>query len=80
MDDTQWRVTVDRDACVSSGACEGIAPRYFELQEGRSRAKAAEIEADEVVLVAAASCPVLAISVRAPESGDLIAPAALRHR
>jgi len=75
MPDAQWRIAVDRKSCTSSGACAGIAPGHFEIDdEGRSRAKTAVISADEIVLIAVESCPALAITAWELDTGDLIAP------
>lgn len=59
-----WRITVN-DTCIGSGSCVGIAPERFQLDEatGRSHPLAAEIEPDDAVLDAVASCPMEAISV-----------------
>jgi ferredoxin len=59
-----WQVTVDRSACIGSGICAGVAPGRFRLDaESTSVPVVDEIEPDELVSDAAASCPMLAISI-----------------
>jgi ferredoxin len=69
----QWRIAVDRDVCVGSGSCAGIAPGHFRLDRDRSCAIKEWVEPDELVLDAADSCPTEAISVYGA-SGDQLAP------
>jgi ferredoxin len=58
-----WRVTVDDD-CAGSGMCAGIAPRHFRTDDGdRFQPVTAEMEPDDSVLDAAASCPMEAIRI-----------------
>jgi ferredoxin len=63
------RVTVDPQACDSTGLCSAIAPEVFELTERDEllvHAEAAEL-ADWVLLHEAARvCPKLAITVHGP--------------
>lgn len=61
---TRWKVSVDKAACIGSAMCVGVAPGRFALDERqRSAAVEAEIDADEVVRDAAASCPSEAITL-----------------
>jgi ferredoxin len=56
-------VTVDDD-CAGSGMCAGIAPRHFRTDDGdRFQPVTAEMEPDDSVLDAAASCPMEAIRI-----------------
>jgi ferredoxin len=58
-----WSVRVS-DACIGSGGCIGLAPERFRLREDfRSEPVTAEIEPDELVRDAAASCPMEAIQL-----------------
>ncbi|MGB6457543.1 MAG: ferredoxin [Streptosporangiaceae bacterium] len=62
---------MDKDACIGSAMCVGIAPGRFALDERqRSGPVEPEIDADEVVRDAAATCPVEAISLLDADSGD----------
>ncbi|MFI7067132.1 ferredoxin [Kribbella sp. NPDC050124] len=65
---TLWKVTVDRDACIGSGMCLGIAADHFELgPDRRSRPVSATVDADEPAALdlasAAECCPGAAITV-----------------
>jgi ferredoxin len=58
-----WRVSVN-DSCVGSGMCIGIAPHHFRLDaDDRSHPVTVEMEPDDFVLDAAASCPMEAIRI-----------------
>jgi ferredoxin len=71
---SSWNVDV-AGSCIASGSCLGVAPGYFVRgEDGKTRAAAAEIAPDQVVLDAAASCPVEAIAIRDRETGELIEP------
>jgi ferredoxin len=60
----QWKLTVDRFACIGSGLCAGTAPRYFQLSpDRRSHLVSSLIDPDKEVLDVAISCPVEAITV-----------------
>lgn len=72
--DERWRVHVDRETCIGSGVCLGIAPGRFELREGLSTPVADTVDGDERVTDAAENCPVEAISVYARDSGSRISP------
>lgn len=74
MNDSRWRLEVDRHTCISSGMCVGIAPDHFELEGDGSHALADVVDQDEAVVDAAESCPVEAIKVLNAASGDLVAP------
>jgi ferredoxin len=53
-----WRVTVDQ-SCIGSGSCAAISPAHFALgEDNRSHPLRSEIEPDDAVLDAVASCPV----------------------
>jgi ferredoxin len=69
-----WRVRVNSD-CIGSGSCEGIAPNRFVLgEDNRSHPVSDEIEPDDAVLDAVASCPMEAISVVDTETGQIVEP------
>ncbi|GAA2633145.1 hypothetical protein GCM10010399_76980 [Dactylosporangium fulvum] len=59
-----WRITVDH-TCIGTGSCVGIAPSRFELDDaaGCSHPVTPDVEPDEAILDAVASCPMEAISV-----------------
>ncbi|PKV85508.1 ferredoxin [Streptomyces sp. TLI_146] len=71
----RWHVEVDRSVCIGSGMCVNTAPEGFGLDTARqSRPRAADIDADELVLAAAEGCPVEAISISLLESGEPVFP------
>ena len=64
-----WNIAVSPD-CIGSGVCAGTAPRHFAIgQDGRSRPLASPVDPDDIVLGAAASCPMEAISVTDADTG-----------
>lgn len=68
---TRWVVAVDKGTCIGSSMCVAIAPGRFELDEKqRSGPLATEIEPDEAVRDAAASCPSEAISLVDADTGE----------
>ncbi|MEU5192176.1 ferredoxin [Streptomyces klenkii] len=71
----RWRVRVDRGLCVGSGMCAGSAPGAFALDAGRrSRPLAEETDPSEAVLAAAETCPVEAITISRPDTGEPVFP------
>jgi ferredoxin len=69
-----WNVAV-AGSCIASGSCLGVAAGYFVRgEDGKTLPAAVEIAPDQVVLDAAASCPVEAITVRDRDTGELIEP------
>ena len=61
---TRWKISVDKNVCISSAMCVAIAPDRFVLdQQLRSGPVETEIDPDEDVRDAAASCPSEAISL-----------------
>lgn len=69
-----WRVSVEKDACIGSGICAGLAPMVFTLVNGVSEPVEPAIAPDPAAIDAAESCPVEAIAVRDATDGHLIAP------
>ena len=68
---TGWVVAVDKNTCIGSAVCVGTAPGRFELDERqRSGPVTAEIDPDEAVRDAAASCPAEAISLVDADTGE----------
>ena len=58
------RIVVDRNQCIGAAPCVTIAPGVFQLDE-ENKAYVVDMNAadEEVILLAAQSCPVQAISV-----------------
>jgi ferredoxin len=58
------QILVDRDLCIGSEMCAGIAPGTFTLDvEGKAVVAGAAHDDEAVVRLAVASCPVGALSV-----------------
>ena len=65
-------IKVNREACISVGSCEAIAPNVFGLDaEGIAFVKDKDADTLENVLEAAKSCPVNAIYVYDAEGNKL---------
>lgn len=71
---TTWRVEVDAERCVGSGVCAGTAPRFFRLDAGISQPVLELAGPDMLLLDAAFSCPVEAISIQEISTGVMLAP------
>jgi len=70
---TRWKITVDKNVCICSAMCVALAPGRFVLDEQqRSGPVEAEIDPDEEVRDAAASCPSEAISLVDADTGQLV--------
>jgi len=68
---TRWKVSVDKNVCISSAMCVALAPGRFVLDEQqRSGPVEAEIDPDEVVRDTAASCPSEAIRLVDADTGQ----------
>ena len=68
---TRWKVSVAKNVCLCSAMCVALAPGRFVLDEQqRSSPVQAEIDPDEEVRDAAASCPSEAISLVDADTGQ----------
>ncbi|MEW2428601.1 ferredoxin [Micromonospora sp. NPDC047644] len=70
---TTWRVGVDSGRCIGTSICAGTAPEHFRLVDGLSTPLADVVTPADVILDAADSCPVEAITVHDADD-RLIAP------
>ncbi|MFD5099897.1 ferredoxin [Streptomyces albidochromogenes] len=71
----RWHVEVDRAVCIGSGMCVNHAPGSFALDSARQSHPAdPELDANEKVLAAAEGCPVEAIAITLPGSGEVVFP------
>jgi ferredoxin len=69
-----WRVRVS-DGCIGSGTCVALASHRFASGKGNHAYPIAEeIEPDDRVLDAVASCPMEAISVVNLDTGEPVEP------
>lgn len=68
------RIEVKRDLCIGAQTCVALAPDVFEMDgENKAVVKNAKGADDETILMAARSCPVLAIFIY-DEKGNQIFP------
>jgi ferredoxin len=69
------KVWVDPDGCVGNAMCPNIAPKVFQLNEGRqAEVVDADGDTEEKILEAAENCPVSAIWVEVEETGERLFP------
>ena len=69
----RWKISVDKNVCIGSAMCVAIAPDRFVLDDQqRSGPVQTEIDPDETVRDAAASCPSEAISLVDADTGQLV--------
>lgn len=69
------RIIVDQDKCVGSTTCINTARATFALDEsGKSSVVNAQGDPEEIVIEAAESCPVGAISITDADTGEQIFP------
>lgn len=69
-----YMIRVDRDKCQGIGACVGIAPEVFEIDnEGKAVVISREGADDDTILAAAESCPLEAITLL-DEEGEQVYP------
>lgn len=67
-----WQLNVDKQVCMGTGMCAGMAPNLFELDDRVANPISSDIEPDEAALDAADQCPTQAITVS--EEGKEIGP------
>lgn len=71
----KYTVAVIREKCISAASCVAIAPGVFELDEEKiARVISQEGTDDETKLLAAQSCPTMAIIVTDNETGKQVWP------
>lgn len=70
----KYRVKVIRSKCISAGSCIAIAPKVFEFDEGMIAKVISQDELDDIKLLAAQSCPTMAIIVEDIETGKQVWP------
>jgi ferredoxin len=57
-------IQVDQNLCIGCGNCQAVAPKAFELKDGKSHVKKEwQTEEEENIRSAAQGCPVQAISL-----------------
>lgn len=70
----KYKVFVHRKKCISAGSCIAIAPKVFQFDQENIAVVQTQDELDELKLLAAQSCPVLAIVVQDMETGKIVWP------
>jgi ferredoxin len=69
------RITVDQNKCVGSTTCINTAQKTFALDDsGKSSVVNPQGDPENIILEAAASCPVGAIIVEDAETGERLFP------
>ena len=69
------KITINKQRCIGSSDCTETAPAVFQLDdEGKSEVIDPEGAPDNVILAAARSCPVKAITVVNEASGEQLFP------
>ena len=69
------KVVIDRDACIGAGSCVAVGPGSFQLDaENKAYLVDPEKYDDDMLLLAAQSCPVNAISVFDEEGNQIWPP------
>ncbi len=71
----KYKVEVIREKCISAASCAVIAPKVFELDEEQIAVVISQDgNDDETKLLAAQSCPTMAVIVTDTESGKQVWP------
>lgn len=71
----KYKVEVIRDKCISAASCAVIAPQVFELDEEEIAVVISQNgNDDETKLLAAQSCPTMAVIVTDTETGKQVWP------
>lgn len=71
----KYKVEVIRDKCISAASCVAIAPKVFELdEEDLAIVISQDGNDDETKLLAAQSCPTMAVIVTDIETGEQVWP------
>ncbi|NCN23912.1 MAG: ferredoxin [Candidatus Pacebacteria bacterium CG10_big_fil_rev_8_21_14_0_10_42_12] len=71
----KYKVEVIRDKCISAASCVAIAPKVFDLdEENLAIILSQDGNDDDTKLLAAQSCPTMAIIVTNTETGEQVWP------
>lgn len=71
----KYLVAVIRDKCISAASCVAIAPGVFQLdEENLAKVISQDGAEDEMKLLAAQSCPTMAIIVTDTQTGKQVWP------
>ena len=68
-------ITVDRSLCAACDLCRENAPNTFEIDaDAKAYVKNPTGDPRETIIEASASCPMDAITVRDPDTGEQLVP------
>lgn len=70
----KYRVTMIRSKCIAAASCIAIAPKVFAFDEENIATVISQDELDDIKLLAAQSCPTMAIVVQDIETGEQVWP------
>lgn len=71
----KYKVEVIRDKCISAASCAAIAPQVFEMdEEDLAIVISQDGNDDDTKLLAAQSCPTMAVIVTDTEAGKQVWP------
>ena len=71
----KYQVKVIKDKCISAASCVAIAPEVFQLDEDEiAYVVSQDGRDDETKLLAAQSCPTMAVIVTDTETGEQVWP------
>jgi ferredoxin len=73
----KYKVEVIREKCISAASCVAIAGGVFQLDEEKiAKVISQDGDNDDMKLLAAQSCPTMAITVTDTETGEQVWPVA----
>ncbi len=71
----KYKVQVVRDLCIGAASCLAFAPETFVLDdENKALIVETSTEAEDMLLLAAQSCPTKAIIIQDTETGEQVWP------
>ena len=70
----KYKVEVIRDKCIGAASCVAIAPNVFALDNEQKAIIIGDDDLDDIKLLAAQSCPTMAIIVTNIETGEQVWP------
>lgn len=73
MNQPSLSISLDENLCIGNAMCRRVAPKTFiETDDGLSMVAQPPLDARQEIVRAAAACPVAAIVVRDPDTGEEI--------
>jgi ferredoxin len=74
-DKSKYIILIDRETCIGAGPCVAVAGKTFFLdKENKASILEGEWDEDDMILAAAQSCPVFAITIIDKETGLKVFP------